>query len=122
MIISDDAYPFFIFDRNTDKLIGELNINNIQRGVLQTCSIGYWISEDRMGVGFMSESISLIKDFIFNELDLHRIEAACLSSNEPSLSLLKKNGFQYEGTARKLIKINGKWKDHIVLSYIVDDY
>ena len=122
MIISDDAYPFFIFDRNTDKLIGELNINNIQRGVLQPCSIGYWISEDRMGVGFMSESISLIKDFIFNELDLHRIEAACLSSNEPSLSLLKKNGFQYEGTARKLIKINGKWKDHIVLSYIVDDY
>tara|TARA_B110001454_G_scaffold179744_1_gene173074 strand:+ start:454 stop:1062 length:609 start_codon:yes stop_codon:yes gene_type:complete len=122
LIISDDAYPFFIFDRNNDNLIGEININNIQRGVLQSCSIGYWISEDRMGLGFMSESISLIKDFIFNELDLHRIEAACLSSNKPSLSLLKKNGFQYEGTARKLIKINGKWKDHMVLSYIVDDY
>ena len=82
LIISDDAYPFFIFDRNNDNLIGEININNIQRGVLQSCSIGYWISEDRMGLGFMSESISLIKDFIFNELDLHRIEAACLSSNE----------------------------------------
>ena len=44
----------------------------------------------------MTESITLIKEFIFNELGLHRIEAACLESNDPSLNVLKKNGFILE--------------------------
>ena len=44
LISNDEAYPFLIFDKNSNELIGELNINNVQRGVLQSCSIGYWIS------------------------------------------------------------------------------
>ena len=69
----------------------------------------------------MSESLELAKSFIFNELKLHRIEAACLPHNEPSLKVLLKNGFIVEGTARKLLKINDKWQDHTVLSFITDD-
>ena len=121
LMINDEAYPFLIFEKNKEKLIGELNINNIQRGVLQSCSVGYWIAQNKMGLGFMTESITLIKEFIFNELGLHRIEAACLESNDPSLNVLKKNGFILEGKARKLIKINGKWQDHLVLSCLEND-
>ena len=116
LINNDEAYPFLIFDRKTNDLIGELNINNVQRGVLQSCSIGYWIAKNRIGLGFMSESITIIKNFIFNELGLHRIEAACLESNVSSLSVLKKNSFHIEGKARKYLKINGKWQDHLIFS------
>ena len=49
--------------------------------MVQSCSIGYWISENKMGLGYMRESISILKDFIFNDLKLHRIEAACLPRN-----------------------------------------
>ena len=121
LMINDEAYPFLIFEKDEEKLIGELNLNNVQRGVLQSCSVGYWIARDKMGLGFMTESIALIKDFIFNELGLHRIEAACLQTNDPSLSVLKKNGFILEGKARKLIKINGKWQDHLVLACLEND-
>ena len=58
----------------------------------------------------------IIKNFIFNELDLHRIEAACLETNEGSLNVLKKNNFSMEGRARKYLKINGKWQDHLIFS------
>ena len=118
LINNDEAYPFLIFDMKTEELIGELNINNVQRGVLQSCSIGYWISKDKIGLGFMSESINLIKNFIFNELNLHRIEAACLESNVSSLNVLKNNDFHFEGIARKYLKINGKWQDHLIYSYL----
>jgi ribosomal-protein-alanine N-acetyltransferase len=40
----------------------------------------------------------------------------------PSLKVLLKNGFIKEGTARKLLKINDKWQDHTVLSFILDDF
>ena len=116
LISNDEAYPFLIFDIKTEELIGELNINNVQRGVLQSCSIGYWISKDKIGLGFMSESINLIKNFIFNVLHLHRIEAACLESNVSSLNVLKNNDFHFEGIARKYLKINGKWQDHLIYS------
>ena len=119
---NDQAYSFLIFKSNSGDFIGEVNISNVQRGIIQSCSIGYWIAKDCEGKGMMSESLELIKEFIFNELKLHRIEAVCLPYNKPSLKVLLKNGFIKEGTARKLLKINDKWQDHTVLSFIVDDF
>jgi len=118
---NDQAYSFLIFKSDSGDFIGEVNISNVQRGIIQSCSIGYWIAKDCEGKGIMSESLELIKEFIFNELKLHRIEAVCLPYNKPSLKVLLKNGFIKEGTARKLLKINDKWQDHTVLSFIVDD-
>ena len=116
--INDEAYSFLIFEKPNLQLIGEININNVQRGVVQSCSIGYWISENKMGLGLMSEAISLIKEFSFDELELHRIEAACLEKNQRSLNTLKKNHFNIEGVAKKYLKIDGKWQDHVLLSCI----
>ena len=114
----DKGYSFLIFLNDKNKLIGEININNIQRGVVQSCSIGYWISENKMGLGYMRESISILKEFIFNDLKLHRIEAACLPRNMRSLRTLLKSEFEIEGHAKKYLKINGAWEDHILLSCI----
>ena len=119
---NDQAYSFLIFTSDNEDFIGEVNISNVQRGIIQSCTIGYWIAKDCEGKGMMSESLELVKEFIFNELKLHRIEAACLPHNIPSLKLLLKNGFIKEGTARKLLKINDKWQDHTVLSFILDDF
>jgi ribosomal-protein-alanine N-acetyltransferase len=119
---NDQAYSFLIFTSDNEDFIGEVNISNVQRGIIQSCTIGYWIAKDCEGKGMMSESLELVKKFIFNELKLHRIEAACLPHNIPSLKLLLKNGFIKEGTARKLLKINDKWQDHTVLSFILDDF
>lgn len=119
---NDEAYSFLIFKNENTEFIGELNISNIQRGIIQSCSIGYWIAKKYEGRGMMSESLELVKSFIFDHLKLHRIEAACLPHNSPSLKVLLKNGFKIEGTARKLLKINNKWQDHTVFSYLYEDY
>jgi ribosomal-protein-alanine N-acetyltransferase len=119
---NDQAYSFLIYKSDNEDFIGEVNISNVQRGIIQSCTIGYWIAKDCEGKGMMSESLELVKEFIFNELKLHRIEAACLPHNIPSLKVLLKNGFIKEGTARKLLKINDKWQDHTVLSFIFDDF
>ena len=119
---NDQAYSFLIYKSDNEDFIGEVNISNVQRGIIQSCTIGYWIAKDCEGKGMMSESLELVKEFIFNELKLHRIEAACLPHNMPSLKVLLKNGVIEEGTARKLLKINDKWQDHTVLSFILDDF
>ena len=52
---------------------------------------------------------------------LHRIEAACLPSNEPSKNLLIKMGFRQEGIARRYLQINGEWQDHVLFALLADE-
>ena len=58
---------------------------------------------------------------MFDVLRLHRLEAACLPGNKPSAALLTKIGFQYEGLARRYLKINGTWQDHWLFALLNDD-
>jgi ribosomal-protein-alanine N-acetyltransferase len=59
--------------------------------------------------------------FIFATLGMHRIEAACLPSNGPSISLLTKAGFRQEGLAKRYLHINGEWQDHLQFALLEDE-
>jgi len=54
-------------------------------------------------------------------LRLHRLEAACVPTNEPSISVLRGSGFQEEGYARRYLRINGEWQDHLQFAILSDD-
>ena len=114
------AYPFFIFRAAEDELAGAITLSNIRRGVAQTASIGYWIGQPHAGQGVMSASVRRVCEFAFRALGLHRLEAACVPSNEASRRVLLKSGFEQEGTARAYLKINGAWRDHLLFGMISD--
>ena len=57
-------------------------------------------------------------EFSFEDLGLHRIEAACLPENEASRALLKRCGFNEEGYAREFLRINGRWQDHVLFAIL----
>ncbi|MEM9846004.1 MAG: GNAT family protein, partial [Pseudomonadota bacterium] len=52
----------------------------------------------------------------FTELDLSRIEAACLPENLASRGVLEKSGFKYEGVAQSYLQINGRWRNHLLFA------
>ena len=118
---NDRGYSFFIFTNEDKNLVGGITIANVRRGVAQMCSFGYWIGERFSRNGYMTEAVEGTALFAFDRLALHRIEAACLPSNKASQGVLKKAGFSYEGLARKYLKINGEWQDHMVFSLIREE-
>jgi len=120
-IREDQAYPFFMFDAENDELLGGATISNIRRGVAQACSLGYWIGISHARKGHMSLAVKALFPFVFDTLKIHRLEAACIPSNEPSKKLLHRAGFNEEGYARKYLKINGMWQDHILFALVEDD-
>ncbi|MCA3554883.1 GNAT family protein [Aestuariivirga sp.] len=115
-IDEDLAYPYFIFDRGGEVLVGALTLSNVRRGVAQTATLGYWIGQPHVRKGYMTAAVGLICDFAFRHLGLHRVEAACLPHNVPSIGLLHKCGFAYEGQARGYLKIAGEWRDHLLFA------
>ncbi len=120
-IREDRAYPFFVFDAQSDALVGGLTLSNIRRGVAQACSLGYWIGQPFARRGFMSDAVATVLPFVFDQLGLHRLEAACLPSNQASIGLLNKCSFSEEGYARRYLKINGRWQDHVLFAALADD-
>lgn len=120
-ISTDEAYSLFIFETGTETLIGGLTLGLIRRGVAQACTLGYWMGRRHAGKGHMTEAVCGAVRFAFSDLALHRVEAACLPSNEPSRRLLERVGFQHEGLARAYLKINGNWADHLLYAVLSTD-
>ncbi|XEC96626.1 GNAT family N-acetyltransferase [Paenibacillus tarimensis] len=96
-----------------NRIIGSISLNNIVRGAFQSCHLGYRIDQEEQRKGYMTEAIREMIFYAFNELKLHRIEANIMPRNKASMRLVEKLGFCNEGLARKYLKINGKWEDHI---------
>ena len=118
----DDAgYSFFIFRAADDALVGGINMTNVRRGVAQMASLGYWVGEAYARQGNMSAGIACVAHFAFDRLGLHRLEAACLPANDASAGVLRKAGFTEEGYARRYLRINGKWEDHLLFALLDDD-
>lgn len=114
----DVSYPFFIFSRDDDTLLGGITISNVRRGVAQTGSVGYWIGEPHARQGYMTDALRALVAYAFGDLNLNRLEAACLPGNEPSIRLLQACGFCQEGLAREYLKINGAWRDHLLFALL----
>jgi ribosomal-protein-alanine N-acetyltransferase len=118
---SDQAYPFFIFAKEQNCLVGGVTLTNIRRGVAQAGSIGYWIGAPFARRGYMTAAMRALVPFSFDGLRLHRLEAACIPTNAASIALLERSGFQREGYAREYLCINGAWQDHLLYARLSGD-
>ncbi|OAB43614.1 GNAT family N-acetyltransferase [Paenibacillus glacialis] len=118
---NDHAYMFGIFNMN-GKLIGQITLSNVVRGVGQFADVGYFIDPEEKNKGYMTAALHLILKYSFQSLALHRIQAAILLDNQPSRRVLEKVGFQPEGIARQFIKINDQWQDHQTFAILADEY
>ena len=106
------THSFLIFRTADEALLGGVTLSNLRRGVAQTATLGYWIGAPHARHGYATEALGAVVEYAFQRLGLHRVEAACLPSNEASRRLLLKCGFQEEGYAREYLRINGSWQDH----------
>ncbi len=120
-IREDSAYPFFVFRADDAAFLGGITLSNVRRGVTQSTSLGYWIGESHARQGFMTAAVRAVVPFVFDQLRLHRLEAACLPSNAASIRLLEKVGFTREGFARRYLRINGVWQDHFLYAMLSED-
>ena len=116
------GHVFFVFDKKAGALVGGCQLSNIRQGVAQSAAtLGYWMGERYAGRGLMTDAVVTLTKYCLTKLGLHRIEAACLPDNVASRRVLAKAGFVEEGTARKYLKINGQWRDHVLFAIVEDD-
>lgn len=97
---------------------GRITLNNIVRGVFQSCSLGYWLSESVNGRGLATRAVAEMVRIAFGALRLHRVEAGTLARNVRSQRVLERNGFERFGLAPDYLFIEGRWQDHILFQVV----
>jgi ribosomal-protein-alanine N-acetyltransferase len=117
---SDHAYPFGVFVEG--RFVGEVNINNVTRGALQSGTIGYWIDQASAGQGYIAEAVAVLFRYAFEELSLHRLEVCIVPRNTNSRKVMDKLGLREEGIALRFLEINGTWEDHVRYAITLEEW
>jgi ribosomal-protein-alanine N-acetyltransferase len=115
------AYPLFLIRKRDGALVGAVTLDNVRRGPAMAVTVGYWTGERFARRGYMREALAAARDFSFRQLDVSRVEAACLPENLASRRLLEKCAFKYEGVAQAYLQIAGRWRDHVLYAALRED-
>lgn len=115
------VFRLWLTYKDERKIIGSISFNNIVRGVLQSCIMGYKLDKDEINKGLITEALTKAVQVVFEELKLHRIEAPIMPNNMASIKVVSKLGFENEGLSKKYIQVNGQWEDHFRWALITGD-
>ncbi len=116
------ALSLALVRKSDGAFMGGVTVSDIRRGAARSGTLGYWIGRNYARQGYMGEAVETVMDHAFGELDLHRLEAACLPTNEASRRLLVSRGFSLEGIARGYLKIDGQWRDHLLFALVEPEW
>ncbi|MCR4689384.1 MAG: GNAT family N-acetyltransferase [Saccharofermentans sp.] len=119
--LAGELVPLWVSLKDTGELIGRVSFFNIAYGGMMNCAAGYHLDEAHTGQGYMTEALAAACDFMFEEYKMHRIEAFILPENEPSLALVRRLGFDYEGKRISYMHINGRYRDHEAFYMLRED-
>lgn len=122
--IKNDAsrYDFAICLKDTDEMIGELSIFDIDE---ENKKAGFRISMASIsltGKGYGTEAIKIILSFVFEQLQLNRLQLEVFSHNLRGIRAYEKVGFIKEGVLRQSLHYNDIYSDEIIMAILKCDY
>jgi ribosomal-protein-alanine N-acetyltransferase len=103
---------FLVCRRDTDQIVGVVNVTNIVLGLFRSAYLGYYAFAGHEGQGLMREGLHAVIRHAFLSLKLHRLEANIQPGNTKSIALVRACGFAKEGYSPRYLKIGGRWRDH----------
>ncbi len=94
-VLRGEFYYWKISLKNQTKMIGSISLWNFSEDK-QKVEVGYDLHPEYQRKGMMNEAMIHILKFVFNELHVQRVEAYTQWQNDPSISLLTRNGFSLD--------------------------
>ncbi len=107
--------------KSTRQLIGTVCFVNWNKND-RCAEIGYDLSQEYWGRGFMTEALNVFIRYGFEEMNLNRIEATTNIENERSKNVLIRLGFVQEGILRQKYWFNKIFSDEIIFSLLRDEW
>lgn len=88
----------------------------------RNCSIGYWVDGGRQGRGIITQCCIVLLDYLFGELQVHRVEIRCGTGNLRSCAIPQRLGFTREGISREAQWVGYRWVDLFIWSMLEGEW
>ena len=121
LALKDEVYVFGVFDRHTDRHLGNIDLSTILRHDNQWANLGYSIHNQYQRQGYGKEATQAALIAGFEQLNYHRIEAAINLDNHPSIALANSVGMKQECMRKGFFYENNRWVDHLIYTAIPVD-
>tara|TARA_R110002153_G_scaffold263850_1_gene425395 strand:- start:836 stop:1417 length:582 start_codon:yes stop_codon:yes gene_type:complete len=108
-------------ETSSNQSVGLFKIDNID-WINQKCSEGHDTFKSQRGKGFGKLILEAGIDFVFEVLNMHRVEAEVLENNIASQKCCSYIEYPQEGIKRKAIHKCGEWLDSIMYGFIRKDW
>ncbi len=112
-------YGLGIILKREDRLIGACGIHDVTE--IQA-SIGYVLNRVYWGHGYATEAAKAIVEYLFDELDVHRVYASCDPENHASVRVLERVGMSLEGRLRQNMIIHGEYRDSLIFGILANEW
>ncbi|PZD95829.1 N-acetyltransferase [Paenibacillus sambharensis] len=117
-----DHKGFVIADISTEAYIGQIDLFRID-WKNRKAELGIVIgAKELQGKGYGSEALQLLQDFVFNRLNLNRLQLEVYDYNEQAYACYRKVGFKEDGRLRQAYFTEGRYCDIIVMSLLREEY
>jgi RimJ/RimL family protein N-acetyltransferase len=107
--------------KETGQLVGDFALK-IEAKEYSQAEIGFNVSPTHQKAGIATESVFCILEYLFSELNLHRVFAITDSQNKPAAAVLKKVGMRREGHFIQNARIKGKWADEFLFAMLKSEW
>ncbi|KAM0521360.1 hypothetical protein ACHAPE_002840 [Trichoderma viride] len=119
----EGALEFAICTLDSNTVIGSCGLQHLKGVESRTKVLGYWLSPDYWGQGIMTEAIAGLSQWVFEQVPtLLRLHASVIEENEGSMKVLKRAGYQYEGTKHMAVYKDGKISNIAMFGFTRDHY
>lgn len=97
----------FVIDINGE-VVGSVGFSKIEG---HRAMVGYWLARKYWNRGIMTKATKLVTKFGFEKLNYKRIYGYVFSFNKPSMKVLKKAGYKFEGILKKNTRKGNRFID-----------
>lgn len=112
----DGVYRAIVAD---GEIVGSISVERRHDIFCIDGEIGYMILPEHSSKGIATEAVASICSTAFFELSLRRISAVVIADNKASIRVLRKNGFELEGTMRRAATKDGNIYDICLLGRVL---
>lgn len=118
-LVNDKNIRYAICEK--EAAIGTATIRNID-WKNRSAALDIKIDKNFTKKGYGCETITLLIEYCFNELNMNRIYVNILKHNKASEKLFAKCGFVNEGMQKEAVYKNGEYHDLLMYSILKKDY
>lgn len=114
-------FQFVIIEKESGKIIGDIGIHFFDKDNKQV-ELGCTLDKYFHNKGYATEALICVINYLFCDLNKHRIITSIDPFNKNSIRLVQRIGFRKEAHFIESLFVKGKWVDDIIYALIEKDW